>query len=336
MPIPAIGNVVTPSGFTIQSQQAQVQLNWNSAPLATIYYVSRSSDGITFAELGTTTSLQFNDTTGTVNTIYYYYVQAGNGVNSSQPTQTLQGLSLNPGQTTVANIRLETQQRINKENSQFYTTQEWNSMISQSYKELWDILAQKFGDDYFVALPYTYLTAAGTQFYPLPTDFKALLGAEISLNNNDPNAWITLRQFEFVQRNLWNYPNVYTFYGITNIRYRINGNNLMLVPAQQGGMTIRIWYVPRPSQLINDTDTVDAIAGWEEYIVADCAIKALTKEETDVSVYMAQKAALLKRIEEAAENRNIGEPQKVSDIKRINFAWGDGNMSGYGFGGDGW
>jgi hypothetical protein len=336
MPVPAIGNVVTPSGFSVLSAQAQVQLNWNYAPLATIYYVSRSADGVTFDELGSTTALFYNDTTGDVGTVYYYYVQAGNGSASSQPTPTLQALSLNPGQTTVGNIRLECQQRINKENSQFYTTQEWNSMISQSYKELWDILAQKFGDDYFVAEPYTYQTANGTQFYPLPSDFKALLGVEVSLNSNDPNAWISLRQFEFAQRNLWNYPNVYTFYGITNLRYRVNGNNLMIVPAQQGGQTIRIWYVPRPNQLINDTDTVDAVAGWEEYIVADACIKALAKEESDVSVFAAQKLALLQRIEEAAENRNIGEPQKVTDIKRINFAWGDGNGSGYGFGGDGW
>lgn len=334
MSVPAIGNVVAPSGFLAISAQAQVVLTWNFAPLATIYYVNRSTDGVTFANIATTAALNYNDTSGTVGTIYYYQIQAGNGTSSSVPTPSIQALSLNPGQTTVGNIRLECQQRINKENSQFYTTQEWNSMISQSFKELWDILAQKFGDDYFVATPYTYLTGANTQFYPLPADFKALLGVEVALNQGDPNSWITLRQFEFAQRNLWNYPNVYTFYGVTNIRYRLNGNNLMIVPAQQGGQTIRIWYVPRPSQLINDTDTVDAIAGWEEYIVADCCIKALAKEESDVSIFGAQKMALLKRIEEAAENRNIGEPQRVTDIRRINFAWGDGGDCGPGFGGN--
>lgn len=334
MSVPAIGNVVPPSGFLAISAQAQVVLTWDFAPLATLYYVNRSTDGVTYTNIATISSLNYNDTSGTLGTVYYYQVQAGNGTASSVPTPSIQALSLNPGQTTVGNIRLECQQRINKENSQFYTNQEWNSMISQSYKELWDILAQKFGDDYFVATPYQYLTAQNTQFYPLPPDFKALLGVEVALNQNDPNSWITLRQFEFAQRNLWNYPNVYTFYGVTNLRYRLNGNNLMIVPAQQGGTTIRIWYVPRPNQLINDTDTVDAVAGWEEYIVADVAIKALAKEETDVTIFAAQKMALLKRIEEAAENRNIGEPQKVTDMNRINFAWGDG--AGYGTNGNGW
>lgn len=328
MAIPALGNVVTPSGFQAISAQGQVLLTWNFAPLATIYYINRSTDGVSFTNIASTTALQYSDTSGVIGVVYYYQVQAATSLASSQPTPSLQAQSLNPGQTTVGNLRLECQQRINKENSQFYTNQEWNSMISQSFKELWDILQQKFGDDYFVQIPYVYTTNQNVQFYPLPADFKALLGVDIALNQGDPNSWITLRQFEFAQRNLFNYPNVYTFYGVTNLRYRIMGNQLMIIPAPSNGLTFRIWYVPRPSQLINDTDTVDAVSGWEEYIVADSCIKALAKEETDVSVYAAQKMMLLKRIEEAAENRNIGEPQRVTDIRKVNFAWGDSDSSG--------
>lgn len=335
MPVPAVGNVQVPSGFLAFSYQAQVLLSWNQTPLATIYYVNRSTDNITFTNIASTASLTYSDTTAIVGTIYYYTVQAGNGFNASLPCSSMSGQALNPGSTTVGNIRLECQQRINKENSTFYTTQEWNSMINQSYKELFDIIAQKFGDDYFVQTPYTYTTVQNLQLYPLPTDFYKLLGVEVALNPFDPNSWITLRQFEFVQRNLYNYPNVYTFYGITNLRYRLNGTNLMIVPVPQSGQTIRIWYVPRPNQLINDTDTVDAVSGWEEYIVSDCCIKALGKEETPTDLFWMQKNALLKRIEEAAENRNIGDPQRVSDSKLRNFQWGEpgdfGNGGGYGY-----
>ena len=84
MSIPAIGSVLSPSQFQIQSAENQVILSWQPAPLATIYYVSRSDDGITFAELGTTTTLQYIDTTGTVNTVYYYYIQSGDGTYSSR------------------------------------------------------------------------------------------------------------------------------------------------------------------------------------------------------------------------------------------------------------
>jgi len=328
MSIPAVGPVLTPPNFQIVSAENQVVLTWSQAPLATIYYISRSPDGVTFTELGTTASLQYSDTTGTVDTIYYYYVQAGDGTYSSMPTIALQGLSLNPGETTVGNLVLECRQRSNKENSQFYTDQEMISMVSQSYKELYDKLITAYGDDYYVATPYTWTTGNNEQLYPLPSDFYKSLLVEVALNPQDPNSYVTLKQFMFRQKNLYNYPNQYTMYGITNIRYRINGNNLMIVPQTQGAQTLRMWYAPRPNQLINATDTVDGVSGWEEYIVADVCIKMLGKQEDYNTIFSMQKAEMNKRIDEMAKNRNLGEPQTVTDSKYINFAWGDP--------GDGW
>ena len=332
------GNVLTPPGFQTFSYQGQVLLTWNQAPLATGYAILRSTDNVTFSPIGSTASLSYNDTTGLVGVVYYYQIQASQVIATvltySLPTVSLSGQSLNPGQTTLGNLRLEAQQRINKENSLFYTTQEWNSMLSQSYKELYDILLQKFGNDYYLANPYVY-TTTGTidpvtqqSTYSLPADFYKLMRCEVALNPGDPNSWVTLRQYDAIQANLWNYPNVYTFYGITNLRYRLWGTNLSIVPIPSAGQTIRILYSPRPNQLINDTDTVDMTSGWEEYIVVDSCIKALAKEESDPRVFVLQKEALMKRIEEAAENRNVGEPQTVSDSKMRNFAWSDDNAWG--------
>lgn len=327
MSVPPIGAVVTPANFQAMSAQGQVLLTWSQSPLVTTYYINRSTDNATFSNIAQTSSLQYSDTTGTVESIYYYQVQASNGTASSYPTASLSGISLKPGQTTVANLRLEAQQRMDRVYAGNITTQEWNSMISQSYKELYDIIIQKFGDDYFIAPPVTYLTTGQidpvyqAQVFPLPADFYKLMRCEVALNPNDPNSWITLRQFEAIQANLYNYPNQYTMYGITNLKYRLWGSNLQIVPISTSGQTIRIWYSPKPSQLINDTDTVDAISGWEEYIIADVCMKGMIKSEEDFQPFVLQKAAMLKRIEEAAENRNVGEPQKVSDSKRRNFAW---------------
>ena len=332
MPIPSVGAVLTPANFQITSCEGLVQLTWSQTPLATIYYISSSIDGITFAEIGTTTSLSYSDSTGTPGVITYYYIQAGNGTNSSLPTASLQGINLNPGITTVGNIALECRQRCNKENSQFYTDQEMISMISQSYKQLYDKIVQAYGDDYYVQTPYTYTTGANQQLYPLPADFYKLMLVEVALNPQDPNSYITLKQFNFRQKNLFNYPNIYTLYGATNLRYRLSGNNLMLVPQTQQNQTIRIWYIPRPSQLINYTDLVDGISGWEEYIIADVCIKMLGKEESDVSIFTMYIESQNRRLDEISKNRNVGEAQTVTDSKSINFSWGDGS-DGWGNGG---
>ena len=320
---------LTPSGFQVFSAQGQVMLTWNQAPLAVSYYILRSTDNITFTQIDTTSSLQYNDTTGTLNTIYYYQVESFDGTSASLPTPSYSGQSLKPGQTTLANLRLEIQQRSNKEGSQFYTTQEWNSMINQSYKELYDLLLGQYGDDYYIQIPYTYTTTGQidpnyqAQVFPLPNDFYKMMRVEVALNPTDPNSWITLKKFQSIQANLWNFPNYYTLRGITNLRYRVWGSQLQIVPIAASGQTIRIWYSPRPNQLINDTDIVDAVSGWEEYIVADVCIKALTKSEEPVDVFMAQKNAMLVRINGIAACRDVGEPETVSDSRTRNFAWGD-------------
>lgn len=336
MPItpPVVGNVQTPSGFTATSAQGEVILNWNFTPLATIYYINRSTDNITFTTIAQTSSLSYNDASGTLGTIYYYTVQAATSLASSLSTASLAGLSLKPGQTTLGNLRLEAQQRTDLISNTNITTQEWNTYLSNSYKWLYNLILQKFGNDYFVSLPFSYLTTGQVdpitkaQTFPLPDNFYKLLRCEVALNPSDPNSWITLKKFEAIQANLWNYPNVYTFYGITNLRYRLWGTNLQIVPISSAGQTIRIWYAPRPDQLINDTDVVDGFADYEELIVVDTCIKALAKQEQDISVFAAQKMEMLKEINEAAENRDIGSPETVSDSRRANFAWGDPNGGG--------
>lgn len=341
MPIvpPAIGAVVTPSGLIALSQQEQVQLNWNSVPLATTYYINRSDDNVTYTTIAQTSELVYNDTSGDLNTVYYYTLQAATALASSVATLPVTAQSLKPGQTTLGNLRLQAQQRSDLVYSTNITTQEWNTYISDSYKWLYNLMLQKFGNDYFIANPYTY-TTSGTvdsetqaQTFPLPNDFYKLARCEVALNPTDANSWITLRKFESIQANLWNYPNQYTMYGITNLRYRLWGTNLQIVPIASGGQTIRIWYSPRPDQLIYDTDIVDGLANFEELIVVDSVIKALAKQEQDVTVYGMQKAEMLKEINDAAENRDVGLPETVSDARRTNFSWGgseDGGGGGWG------
>lgn len=65
---------------------------------------------------------------------------------------------------------------------------------------------------------------------------------------------------------------------------------------------------------------MDEINGFEEYIIIDAAIKCLIKEESDVSVLLAQKQQIMQRIEAMASNRDAGEPERVTDV--YDYGWG--------------
>lgn len=224
-------------------------------------------------------------------------------------------------QMTLAELRLAAQQRADMVGSQFVSDAEWSSYINSSYFELYDLLVQKYGDDYFVASPYQVTTDGQSDRYALPSDFYKLLGVDLQ-NTGTPNGWLTLRPFTFTERNRNSITDTTTWAGRTNLRYRLNGSNVWFTPMPQSGMLMRLWYVPRLTPLTSDTDVADGVSGWLEYVVVDAAIKAMQKEESDVSVLLAQKGALIRRIESAAENRDAGSPARVADVQRLDWAWG--------------
>ncbi len=332
----------TPTSFELQQANRQVFLSWSIAAGATSYDVQRSTDGVTYSIVSSPATNNYLDTTVTVGTLYYYQIRATGSSGSSPYTAPQQVVPTPNGEMSLGEIRLRAQQRADRVNSPFVSNTEWNSYINQSLYELYDLLTTVY-EDYFVAPEAFFQSVSGTATYPLPdgavqfndatgTPFTAqpfykLLGVDLGLQSAN-NAFVSVKKFNFADRNKYVYSNTSsTIYGVFNLQYRVMGNNLLLIPAPSGNQPIGIWYIPRMPMLLKDTDyTITGISGWIEYVITDAAIKALQKEESDVSVLAAQKMALIKRIEETAINRDAGQPDTISDVRMGgNFGGGYGN-----------
>lgn len=238
----------------------------------------------------------------------------------------------NPGVTTLVTVRTAAARRADMatpSTTTFVPTAEWDANINASYFELYDLLVQKFGDDYFVAgTPdnwYQLVTTSTTTGYPLPDGsstyklvdttttapaFYKLLGVDVKYGSE----WIPLKPFTFLDRNRWSTSTIPLGTGGT-LRYRLQGGYLWIAPQPTGGQLVRLWYVPRMTALVADGDLLDGVSGWEEYVIVDAAIKALAKEESDTGVQQLAKAALIARIDAAAENRDAGSPARVTDAR---------------------
>lgn len=333
----------TPSGFMVQQGNGQALVSWNISAGATSYQVQRSTDGVTYSNLAVPVVTQYIDSAVTVGTQYWYQVAAVNGSGSSVYTVPQNVVPVNSGEMTLGQLRLLSQQKADRVNSNFVTTPEWNVYINQSYFELYDMLTTLY-EDYYIA-PALMLTTDGvTQLYPLPNGtnyngaipFYKLMGIDCGLDNSG-NAWVTLKKFNFISRNRYVYPNISsTFLGVFNLQYRLLGNNIELIPTPSANQILRVWYIPRMTQLLQDTDIVDGVSGWTEYIAVDAAIKALQKEESPVDVLMAEKQMLIDRIQSSAMNRDAGQPDTISNTRSWGERWGgygspggDGNYGGY-------
>lgn len=319
-----------PLNFQVQQGNGQALASWSLVPGAQNYVVQRSSDGVNYSTLASPVSASYLDTTPLVGVQYYYQVASQNGSFISGFTNPQSCVPTNTGDLSLSQIRLMAKQRADLVNSPFITDPEWNTYINQSYFELYDLLVTVY-EDYYVKTPYIFATT-GTSFeYLLPSDFYKVLGVDLGLAS-DTNAWVTIKKFNFISRNRYVYPQLTsTYLGVFNLRYRVVGNYLYFIPTPSGGQYIRVWYVPKLIQLLQDTDILVGISGWSEYVIIDVAIKAMQKEESDVSILMEQKLMMKKRIEEAASNRDAGQPDTISDTRTSAERWG--GYGGVGFDG---
>lgn len=337
MAIPSI-----PSNFFVQQGNSQVFLSWDLVAGATSYSVQKSTDGINFTVLANPTLNQYLDISVADGTQYFYQVASTNADGTS-PYTAAQGIVPTPtGETSLGQLRLNAQQRADRVNSQFVTLPEWNSYINQAMFELYDLLITEY-EDYFKAPAASFTTNGNQYIFPVPDGrtafldnnnntfvpppFYKLLGIDLALNTAN-NAYVTVNKFNFIDRNRFVYPNTAsTIYGVFNLQYRLMGNNLEFIPTPSAGQKIRIQYIPRIQQLLEDTDvTTISISGWSEYIILKAAILALTKEESSTQALEAQLQYQIERIQDSAMNRDVGQPDTISDTRQGGWSsgWGGG------------
>ena len=96
-----------------------------------------------------------------------------------------------------------------------------------------------------------------------------------------------------------------------------------------------MWYSPKLPALLVDTDvTTLGTSGWLRYVIARAAAYALDKEEgSDTSKLMQEIVFLKQRIEQAAQNRDAGIPDTISETRQDSVyggtGWGGGSQGGW-------
>jgi hypothetical protein len=212
----------------------------------------------------------------------------------------------NPGVTTLLALRTSCKQQSDNAGQSFISDPEWNGYVGAAYQELYGLIVQAFGTDYFTqgVEPYQFTTNGTGQYFPLPDGsatyllpsgatapaFFKLLGVDLAIPGQ--NAYVSLKPFAFADRNQW------------------SAFNSSIPPA---GQIVRVFYAPRLILPTLDADLIDGVNGWEDYIVSKACMYALAKEESDVSVFMARIAAMEKRLASEVENRDAANSAKIVD-----------------------
>lgn len=342
-----------PQNLSAEQADGNILLTWSGSLGATGYTVQRSTDGVNFATIATTALIvQYLDSLPGTGVMYYYQVAATNTDGTSTYSSIAQMVAAPQSEMSLYELRLRSQQTADRVNSQFVTVSEWNSFLRLAMYELYDILIMSYEDIF--ADQYVFINTNGTtQNYPLPDGvsnypggvypgttgapakaFYKMAGMDLGINTSN-NAWVTLRKFNFIDRNKYVYPNsTSTIYGVYNMAYRLMGNNINIIPTPAGNQQVRMWYSPRLPALLQDVDlTTIGTSGWLRYPIVRAAKYALDKEESDTTKLDAEIVYLKTRIEEASQNRDAGVPDTISNTRQDSIYGGIGFAGGGGQGG---
>lgn len=336
--------------LTSEQADANILLTWSGSLGATGYKVQRATDGVNFstvATLGLVTT--YLDSLPGVGIVYYYQVAATNGSGDSPYSSVVQMVAAPPSEMSLGELRLRSQQTADRVNSNFVTSTEWNAFLRLAMYELYDLLITSYED--LFASEIAYINTNGTtMLYPIPNGYNNYLGgtyggvsgtpskalyklAGMDLGENTSNnAWVTLKKFNFIDRNRYVYPNsTSTIFGVYNMRYRLMGDFFDIIPTPAGNQQIRMWYSPKLPALLQDNDlTTLGYSGWLRYPIVRAAKYALDKEEgSDTSKLDAEIAFLKQRIEQTSQNRDDGTADTISNTR------GDPLCGGTGFAGGG-
>lgn len=210
---------------------------------------------------------------------------------------------------SLQSMREAARQRANMENSQFVTDVELNAYLNAGLTELYDLLVGARGQDYYFNSVTIPLVSNQTDYVitNYAPDFYDLLGIDLFVNGR----FITLGRFEFAERNRFQNPTILSL-GAPMV-YNIIGNKIRFLPPPSGQYQVTLNYIPAPPTLVNNADTFDGVAGWEEYAISHAVMLMLTKQESDPSVAVMMKQSLKQRIEAMAAARNQAQPARISD-----------------------
>lgn len=215
-----------------------------------------------------------------------------------------------PSAVTLGDLKTRVLDLADATNSGFIVDGRLGEYINAELSELYDLLVNSF-EDYFVTIDQSITLAAGTESYNLPTDFyKALKVFLLSGGQRYRLARFNLEELDY-QSPLVDSPAVSN----SDLRYRIMGGKIYFHPKPGASGSIDLFYVPEFTNLASDVTTISfsVPVGWEDFVVYGAAARCMIKEESDPGAYLALKGACRDRIINAAQNRDAGEPMRITD-----------------------
>lgn len=248
----------------------------------------------------------------------------------------------------LSDLRLDAARLADIENaSQRFPVAEQNENINKGIAKLCAEMITVSDKPFFTAeatINCTPPSFGQVSTYALPSNFLRILSVGWSNVSSGASAgpWIPLEPYEEAER--VRLTNAGFYGGLSPLRYGITGGpgaftqgtpataySIEVLPAPTNNSLLKIRYIPTPPRLVNDTDQLDGILGFEDYVCTWAAILMRRKDDLDTTELMNDLAMHKQLIHTIAKRRDGSRPPKVSIVRgRMNGMFGGRPGRGWG------
>lgn len=218
---------------------------------------------------------------------------------------------------TLTELIADVRDRADAEVSQHVTDAQITRYLNQSIAALYALIVEQDESDFVEQVDIDVAAGAvASGIVTAPVDGTAINPYKllaVDVINSDGTSWPVQRFMMGERANLDGEAGTYAALSFTRYQWR-GANTLYWSPPWQSAVTIRVTYVPSPTDLATGTDEYDGRAGWEEWVTLDSAIKVLAKEESDVTDMVRERALVEQRILKQIVARDRAQPKRVRDV----------------------
>lgn len=206
---------------------------------------------------------------------------------------------------TFAELQVLVSDWLDDVNNGYFTLPQVKQWLNNAQRETQKMIIQAFEGNYRI-VKQTY-TVINQREYQLPEDFKKLSRLELILSgttfeteNRQRLAKITENQQDMFPENVGR-PQGYYF----------QGNKIILVPAPQQALVLRLTYLYSVVDMVLDADTPDIPEDYHEYLAVLATLDGLYKDGRDVAPMLEKKKYYEEQFKRDVEERNIDESRTI-------------------------
>jgi hypothetical protein len=211
---------------------------------------------------------------------------------------------------TLADVRTLAKLYANQRSIAFMDDADWNSLITAARAELYDLLVELRGHEYFTKTG-TLATTANSAIVALPADHYETLTIILAWGAQQLEEVGSLDhlgdQVAYRNWNSWTQGGPKAF--------RIRDQLIEFFPTPSAVTSLELRYIPTPVPFTNDASVFDSVQGWHKMVALRAALEALTLQSLPTAAVEKLYERERERVEGLAAKRAAANGQSIRDVR---------------------